>query len=247
MGVMANYSYLSALKFHVVKTLLYSGIICDLLAITNSLEKIYFQKYLSWGDSLRGTSVYETFYNKSLKECALICNEISGCVSFNMNDRGTCEINTTPFNWRTSYLIKESSWNVFEKGNCGLGMKSTRTCILSLYGTVSDWYGSREVCRSGHGDLVKIASQADADDISKLLAETYGQTDTHLDVWIGLNKVSSNDFIWPDMTKMNFNSFGEGQPYTGLNCVLLSWSSNSYSWKSADCSNLVPYICERNK
>jgi hypothetical protein len=106
MGVMAHYSYLRALKFHVVKILLYSGIICDLLAITNSLGKIYFQK--SWGDGVRGTSVYETFYNKSLKQCALICNGISGCVSLNMKDRGTCEINTTPFIWRTSNLIKES-------------------------------------------------------------------------------------------------------------------------------------------
>jgi hypothetical protein len=242
MGVMAHYSYLSALKFHVVKILLDSGIICDLLAITNSLEKIYFQKYLSWGDGLRGTSVSETFYNKSLKECALICNGISECVSFNMNDRGTCEINTTPFNLWASNLIKESSWNVFEKGNCELGRKTTRTCLLSLRGTVSDWYSSREVCRSGHGDLVKIASQADADDISKLMTEMFGAI--QMQAWIGLNKVSSNDFIWPDMTKMIFNKFGDGQPKTGHDFVLLSGSYH-YFWYTANCSNLETYICER--
>jgi hypothetical protein len=160
-----------------------------------------------------------------------------------MNDRGTCEINTTPFDFWTSNLIKESSWNVFEKGNCGLGRKTTRKCLLSLRGRSNDWYGSREVCRSGHGDLVKIASQADADDISKLLTETF--PDMLAKAWIGLNKVSSNDFMWSDMTKMNFKNFGEGQPNTDNDCVVISGWPDSYFWYTADCSIFVPYTCER--
>ncbi|XP_060591959.1 macrophage mannose receptor 1-like [Ruditapes philippinarum] len=167
---------------------------------------------------------------------------MSGCVSFNINYNETCEINTTPLDFHNSNIIKDSLWSIFEKGHCGLGRNTTTSCLLLLYEEA--WHGGRDICLSGHGDLVKIASESDNHEISVMLSDMF--PGTLVLVWIGLNKVSSEEFIWPDMTPLSFNKFGNGQPDTARNCVLLTGSNlNSYYWVTRSCSETWTYICER--
>jgi hypothetical protein len=65
-------------------------------------------------------------------------------------------------------------------------------------------------------------------------------------MWIGLNKVSSEEFIWPDMTSLSFNKFGYGQPDSARDCVLLKgYNIYGYYWETRSCSEAWTYICER--
>jgi hypothetical protein len=74
---------------------------------------------------------------------------------------------------------------------------------------------------------VNIAGESDNNDISMMLTEMFPGIEVL--VWIGLNKVSSEKVIWPDITPLSFNKFGNGQPDTASNCVLLT-GSNLYSY-----------------
>jgi hypothetical protein len=106
------------------------------------------------------------------------------------------------------------------------------------------WHDARDICHSAHGDLAKIASESDNHDISVMLSEMFPGIFVH--VWIGLNTVSSEEFIWPDMTPLSFNKFGYGQPDTARNCVLLMGNNlNSYYWVTSSCSEKWTYLCER--
>jgi hypothetical protein len=62
--------------------------------------------------------------------------------------------------------------------------------------------------------------------------------------WIGLNKVSSDDFIWSDNTQLLYKNFADGEPNTAQDCVAIT-GMNDYVWKTMNCTTKMACICER--
>jgi hypothetical protein len=159
-----------------------------------------------------------------------------------MNDNGTCEINTTPFEFYTSFLHMAPSWNLYEKGNCGLGRKTATSCLMLVHESGSTWQECRDLCVKGQGDLVKITNEDESVAVSDMLFEMIPNVD--IMKWIGLNKVSSDDFIWSDNTQLLYKNFADGEPNTAEDCVAIT-GMNKYVWKTMNCATKMACICER--
>ncbi|CAL1543038.1 unnamed protein product [Lymnaea stagnalis] len=118
-----------------------------------------------------------------------------------------------------------------------------KTCIR-LYTSPKTWFGARQDCQAGNGDLVKIADNAFNGFISSQVSKQVGS------YWIGLNdQTQENKFSWLDETApATFTYWKTNEPNNANkneNCAYLDGLSGN-RWNDAPCNISLRYICQRN-
>jgi hypothetical protein len=236
-----------------VKTVLFGlklGIFVAQIIICDGVVNIsaHFQRWLL--DNIRVNNVDATFYNLSVSQCASECSSFHGCVSFNWHTSKTCELNTKLFDFSTFIERFQQQWRVYEKGNCGLGIKVGNHCIM-LPRFLDQTNGlsfesGRDVCLSGHADLVKIANEAEMANLNQYLNNLFPfLSDNDGKFWTGLNKMKTMGFVWSDMTDPDYTYYAENEPHLADACVLMTNIKKNWKWKTEYCWNKWTFVCER--
>ena len=201
-------------------------------------------------DNVRISNVNRTFYNHSLLQCAIQCLAYDGCISFNWHISRLCELNTKIFDFTTFFDVGQTSWNVYEKGNCGLGIENGNHCLMLprfLNQTQGfSFEGSRHICLSSKADLVKVDDETEMDNLNQNLNNIFPTLgDWAGKIWIGLNKINTSDFVWSDMTQPAYTNYAAGEPNLGKDCIVVTNYQKNWVWTTENCSNHWTFACER--
>jgi len=100
-------------------------------------------------------------------------------------------------------------------------------------GFTGGWVLGRDACTAKGWNLPSIHSGAENIQVWKLYSID------NSDMWIGLHKNSTGQFVWSDGTPVDYTNWYHSG-YTGYNCAYMSYLGK---WYTAPCNNNYKYVC----
>ncbi|XP_056619411.1 killer cell lectin-like receptor subfamily E member 1 isoform X2 [Triplophysa dalaica] len=118
--------------------------------------------------------------------------------------------------------------------DCDKGWSKFENSCYFLSKERFSWHESRKDCQRRGGDLAMITNER---------LQRYLTTNGNMLYWIGLNQVSTNQWIWNNNTVLTVRYWG--QMFSSGDCALLAANEEpERSWHQSICTLYLQYICQ---
>ncbi|XP_077993133.1 macrophage mannose receptor 1-like [Glandiceps talaboti] len=130
-------------------------------------------------------------------------------------------------------------------GDCGSGWYTQSHSCYRFVSNGATWSTAEAQCKSYGGSLMAINDNIEQSFVSSKLGSFTGGSW----YWIGLTDLSqAGQFTWSDGDPVTYTNWDAGQPDNSQgDCVGVSTGTNAGLWTATQCTDSMPYICEKTR